>query len=410
MRLKRIIVVGGGLTGLFAGVLAANHGAKVTIAMKGSGGLGLSHGCIDILDRSSPSRSLARLPEYHPYSLTGVQVLKDAISKFRTIMQDAGYPFRGRLSKSMSLLTGLGTIKRTCFAPAGIAQGDLNAGGSIVLGQLVGFRDYFPHLIQRQARRAGFKIAKVIDLPLVDPTKLRDAYSMDYALRFEDPSWRKDIFRMWRPLLPGVKRLGLPAILGLHNHREILNEMEESLGVDIFEIPSLPPSIPGLRIERILLQQARILGVRIIEGAAVIGRVDGRSRGKRVAGVAVLSKGHSTQIDADIVLLATGGILNGGLVGQQDHRIRESVFDLPVRHPAARSDWVGSSIFHLQPYACAGIHVNSRMQPLGFNEKPFFTNLFAAGGLLAGPDRSFEGSRQGIDLATAFCAVEEALK
>jgi anaerobic glycerol-3-phosphate dehydrogenase len=50
------------------------------------------------------------------------------------------------------------------------------------------------------------------------------------------------------------------------------------------------------------------------------------------------------------------------------------------------------------------------MQPLGLDEKPMFKNLFAAGGLLTGSDRSIEGSRQGIDLATAYCAVNEALR
>ena len=408
--MTHIIVIGGGLTGLFAGVLAADQGARVTIAMKGHGGLALSHGCIDILNRSAPSRSLASLPEHHPYKLAGKNNLKEAVSIFRDLMQQAAYPFTGKLSKSMPLLTAMGSIKRTCFAPAGIAQGDLNSGGSIVLGRLASCRDFYPDMIRKQARKAGIKIAKVIELPLLEPPRHRDAYTMDYALRFEDSAWRAEIIRMWRPLLPGVKRLGLPAILGLQNHCEILAELEESLGVEVFEIPTLPPSIPGLRIERILLRQAQGLGIHIIEGTGAIGRVDGRSRGKRVSGVVLHSSNRPIKLDADAVLLATGGILNGGLVTQQDHRFRESVFDLPLRHPTNRSDWVGLSLFHQQAYASTGVGVNSRMQPLGLDEKPIFNNLFAAGGLLAGSDRSIEGSRQGIDLATAYCAVSEALR
>jgi glycerol-3-phosphate dehydrogenase subunit B len=49
------------------------------------------------------------------------------------------------------------------------------------------------------------------------------------------------------------------------------------------------------------------------------------------------------------------------------------------------------------------------MQPLNVDGKPIFDNLFAAGGLLAGADRGMEGSRQGIDLATAYRAIEAAL-
>ena len=408
--MTHIIVIGGGLTGLFAGILAADQGAEVTITMKGRGGLALSHGCIDVLDRSAPSRALSSLSEHHPYKLAGKNNLQDAISRFRDLMQQAGYPYSGKLSKSMSLLTAMGSIKRTCFAPAGIAQGDLNSGGQIVLGRFASFRDFYPDMIQIQARKAGIKIATIIDLPLLEPPSHRDGYPMDFALRFEDSSWLSEIIRMWRPLLPGVKRLGLPAVLGLQNHCEILEELEDSLGIEVFEIPSLPPSIPGIRIERILLRQAQALGVKIIEGAGAIGRVDGRSRGKRVSGVVLHSINRTIQFDADAVLLATGGILNGGLVAQQDHRLRESVFDLPVDYPPNRLNWVGMSLFQQQAYASTGVFVNSRMQPIGFDEKPMFNNLFAAGGLLAGSDRSFEGSRQGIDLATAHCAVYEALR
>jgi anaerobic glycerol-3-phosphate dehydrogenase len=34
-----------------------------------------------------------------------------------------------------------------------------------------------------------------------------------------------------------------------------------------------------------------------------------------------------------------------------------------------------------------------------------YENVFAVGGLLAGADRNSEGSREGIDLATAWAAV-----
>jgi anaerobic glycerol-3-phosphate dehydrogenase len=226
--LTHLIIVGGGLTGLFASIVAADRGVKVTTVFKGRGGLSISHGCLDVLDRSSPSRSLSLLPEQHPYQLARKSNLKDAISKFRDLMLHGGYPFSGKISKSMSILTALGSIKRTSFAPAGIARGDLHSGGSIVLGHFSGFRDFYPRMIQKRASKAGVKIAKVIDLPLLEPPDRRDAYSTDYALLFEDSGWREEIIRMWRPLLPGVRRLGLPAVLGVLNHCEIHEELEES--------------------------------------------------------------------------------------------------------------------------------------------------------------------------------------
>jgi anaerobic glycerol-3-phosphate dehydrogenase len=38
-----------------------------------------------------------------------------------------------------------------------------------------------------------------------------------------------------------------------------------------------------------------------------------------------------------------------------------------------------------------------------------FENLLAIGGVLAGADRAHEGSRQGIDIATAYRAIEVLL-
>lgn len=103
--MTHIIIIGGGLTGLFASIVAADRGAKVTSVFKGRGGLSLSHGCIDVLDRSAPSRSLTLLPDHHLYQLAGKANLKDAISKFRDLMLYAEYPFTGKLSKSISFLT-----------------------------------------------------------------------------------------------------------------------------------------------------------------------------------------------------------------------------------------------------------------------------------------------------------------
>jgi anaerobic glycerol-3-phosphate dehydrogenase len=49
------------------------------------------------------------------------------------------------------------------------------------------------------------------------------------------------------------------------------------------------------------------------------------------------------------------------------------------------------------------------MQPCDSDGRPFFANVFACGGLLGGADRRTEGSREGIDLVTAYAAVEAAL-
>jgi hypothetical protein len=48
------------------------------------------------------------------------------------------------------------------------------------------------------------------------------------------------------------------------------------------------------------------------------------------------------------------------------------------------------------------------MQPLDERGEVIYPNVLAVGGLLAGADRTSEGSREGIDLATTWKAMQSA--
>jgi anaerobic glycerol-3-phosphate dehydrogenase len=52
-----------------------------------------------------------------------------------------------------------------------------------------------------------------------------------------------------------------------------------------------------------------------------------------------------------------------------------------------------------------GVRVNTQLQPVDADGEVISPNLFAIGGILAGADRISEGSREGIDLATAWKVV-----
>jgi glycerol-3-phosphate dehydrogenase subunit B len=325
------------------------------------------------------------------------------------VTREAEYPLSGNLKRNFQLPTATGTVHPTSYAPLQLSQGDLGIESSITLGKLEYFRDFYPHMAAANLRRAGIAIRGVIELPIPNAPTRRDAYATDIARLFDDVLWRKETARIWKPRLAGIHRLGLPAVLGLYHPMEALNDMQEQLGVSLFEIPILPPSIPGLRLERILRQKALQIGVFFIEGSQAVGQIVKKSKRRRVSGVTLQTAGGPRLHKADVVILATGGVLNGGLVSLQDGRFQESVFDLPVSYIENRAAWTTLSPFDSQPYATYGLAVNDRMQPLNANGVAIFENLFAAGGLLAGADRAMERSRQGIDLATAYRAIEVAL-
>jgi glycerol-3-phosphate dehydrogenase subunit B len=85
------------------------------------------------------------------------------------------------------------------------------------------------------------------------------------------------------------------------------------------------------------------------------------------------------------------------------------VFDLPVAINPDVDQWTVENAQKPQPFARIGIRVDEDMRPLGVDHQPLFKNLFAAGGIIGGSDRSSEGSRQGIDIATAYRAASRAI-
>lgn len=404
-----LVVVGSGLTGLFAAAIAARRGARVTLISAGRGGLAISHGCIDTSAGDPLPAAFRTLPRDHPYSLAGMAALHAGLVALQELAHEAGSAYVGGLAEGLRLPTALGSLHSTTLAPESMAAGDVRQGRPFALAGFPGYRDFYPALASDLLARQGCSVTAVLELPLLDAPRHRDAYAPDLARLFDDPRRLEEIARAWKPRLAGIASLGLPAVLGYERSREVFDRLQERLGSRFFEIPTLAPSVTGLRLERLLRRAGLSAGVQFIEGAPAVGQVDGRSGGRRVSGVVARTAGGPRVYPAGSVLLATGGLLHGGLIARPDGRIQESVFDLPVEGGADRSRWTSASPFASQPYARFGIRVDAEMRPLGRGAAPIFENLHAAGGVLAGADRSLEGSRQGIDLATAQRAVEAIL-
>ncbi len=405
--MRRVLVIGAGLTGLFAAAVAGRRGASVTLVTDGRGGLELSHGCIDILEPPLSPTAIEQLPESHPYRLAGIERIHAAVATLREILEEQDLEYVGSWERNLCLPSAAGSMHATAFAPAGLAAAAPSDGDGFHLGALASFRDFSADYAAQALRREGRSVAGVVALPLPRLPPGRDLYATDLARLFDGPEWRQDTLRAWKPPLTGVRRLGLPAVLGLVHAQAARAAAEEELGIPLFEIPTLPPSVPGLRLERALRRSAQAVGVHLIEGAHATGLVEGPVG--RVAGVVCDSAGGPRPHHADAVILATGGVLHGGLVFRARGTVQESVFDLPVQHSPKRRDWTAESLFASQPYASFGVINGAGFRPVGADGEPVFENLFAAGGLLGGCDRTMEGSRQGIDLVSGYCAVEEAL-
>jgi len=245
-----------------------------------------------------------------------------------------------------------------------------------------------------------------VDVPAVRARHPQTTVTL--AALLEDRAVLDELIGAVRPHAAGCDRIGLPAVLGLTRHEEVLRAVEEGLGLPVFEIPTLPPSVPGVRLFEALRAQAARRGVRITIGSEIIEKV---AQGDHVTAVGTEAAARVQRHSAGIFILATGGILGGGIVAGRDGALREVALDLPIEGPSSRQSWFAPLALAPQGHAIfrAGIRVNGAMQPVDARGNVVYRNVYAAGAVLAGADVWREKSHEGVAWSTGFRAAEAAI-
>ena len=419
-----LLIIGAGLAGLSAAYTAAKNGLKVRIITKG---LATSHwnaGTVDVLgyngtgaDNDAPRQPVARPLDTvttfsqehpsHPYALLTPASIANALESFKMWAQEAGLPYVGASTAGDNWLlpSPIGAARPTFLAPRAQTAGDLLRQEPFVIVGFRGLRDFFPELIASNLTSQGHA-ARAVFLPLELLTDKGDRNTIQLAQALDDSLRTARLGRELKGIVKAGERIGLPAILGMDNHTRIIEDLRAQTGAPVFEIPTLPPSVPGFRLHKALTRQLGALGVRIELNQEAIGfqAVDGR-----VAWVETATSSRPLRHRAKTFLLATGGILGAGFNTDHNGRVWEVVFDLPLTVPQRRSQW-----FHPQfmdpsghPVFQGGVTVNQKFQPLGSDGQPVYSNLWAAGGLLADADPINERSLEGIAVATGVSAAQQ---
>lgn len=402
-----LVVVGAGLSGLMTALLAARRGAKGVVVARGLGNLHSGTGCVGVLGYTlrgtivkSPTRSLTRALKDragHPYLLAGRDALESGVAALKEVCEAAGYPLAGDLGSNFVLPTALGAPLPVCLVPESMAGGDQSGdGGPWLLVGLASWRDF-------DAGHAAANLGqgvRAVELELPDSPLDPNLTTLEIARRFDDPDFRVSVARLVSGSLDGAERVGFPAVLGLHDAPAALADLEAKLGCPVFEVPTLPPSVPGVRLYEVLRRAVLALGGEIVLGPAVRGWMEG----DEVQGVRTYGPGGQRKVAAGSVVLATGGLLGGGLEAGMDGTLRETAFDLPVDAPPP-DDWFDPLFMGRHAIFESGVRVDAAMRPVSAAGDVVSERLYAVGGLLAGADRLGELSAEGIDLATAAGAV-----
>ncbi len=407
-----VLVVGAGLAGLTAVWQLASQQKAVWLLSKGWGATHWVSGCIDVLGYypvaesqpvESPGVTLAKLiadQPGHPYALVGLAGVEAALEAFQALCAEAGYPLHGSLSKNWLLPSAVGTFRPTCLAPETMIAGDLRRDEPMLIVGLKQLVDFYPTLVAANLAKQGVQAtALMLDLPRLAQRNFNTPTII--ASFMEQADFRAEVAQHIKPKLGKARRVGLPAVLGQRPSLAVKHDLEARLGVPVFEIPGLPPSLPGMRLQAILLQAIEQAGGRVYHGLEGVGI---ESEGRRVTAVYTEAASRRKPHRFAHYVVATGGILGGGITTNHRGEAREVIFDLPVTVPENRQEWFEQDFMDPQghPVYRAGLRVNTQFQPLGGDSQPVYENVFAAGTTLSHSEVIRERSFEGVAVSTGF--------
>jgi glycerol-3-phosphate dehydrogenase subunit B len=423
-----VLVIGGGLAGATAALAAAEEDVQVRLVSYKQSTLRHASGLIDVLGYTpagegplvDPFDALEGLPDGHPYERVGTEAVREALEFFDDIAGDA---YHGAHTDANALVpTHGGTVKPTARYPASTAEGLASDNRDTLLVGFETLPDFEAPLAAAHLEAAGapFRARGVtVQFPglVRDDAKVtRYAHLLDHdeavTTAAGETTARDALAETVRGHLEDETRVGFPAVLGDDHAGEVRADLGDRLGVDVFEVPMGPPSLPGMRLEDLLYDALEEAGVRVTTGVPVVDyETDGDGMGAddsdRIGRVIVDRHGAEVPHRADQYVLATGGLVGKGVESERE-RVFEPIFDCHVPHAADRYEWFVDDVFGDQPYAQFGLPVDRELRPLDAGDEPEFRNLRAAGAVVGGYDFAAEKSGSGVSLATGYVAGQRA--
>lgn len=419
-RTTDILVVGSGMAGLMAAIVASGQGKRVTLLSRGCGSLNIGSGCVDVLGyvngqpvEGQPLDALDSLPEQHPYRLVGKEGVAEAFKTLCAVSARHGAPLEAAANGNRRVPTILGTLKPTCLTLPSCRGELLEAAASALVVSIEGLKDSHPALVTSQLRRYSHLAAVTwheahLENPI--PGAHRNLSPLDIARYVESPegtAWLATGLRKALRATPADVVL-LPPVCGLSN--AAWEAVAAAVPVPLVEMPTLPPGVGGLRLYTALKSELQARDVDMVENALV---TEAECDGKLCAALVAETACGRRRFAAKAFVMATGGFMGGGFLSSPGEA-RETVFGLPVLQadgsplPARPEDWSDQNIFGNHAFASAGVMVNAAMSPLRIDGTPALNNVFFAGRSVGGYDFASEKSGNGVAVATAWRAALSA--
>ena len=420
-----VAVVGAGLSGLLTAIRLTERGARVVVLAQGNGATHWAGGPIDVgvaPGAATPADAVALLASRpgHPYAVLQDDVAP-ALDWFIGLTRTGGLPHVGALDGAFGALpTGIGGTRPVAIVPAAQAEAlrPWEAGERLLLVGQAGFKDFWPRAVAASLSRpevwTGRSRPARVDGLVVDLPELGARHNLN-ALRisdhFDGPDWRRRALDSIARAVDAAAgrdavRVGLPAAIGCRVHAEAWADTLQRLGRPAFELPLVPPGIPGIRLYNLLRAELIARGGRLLLGEPVA-RVE--SRDGRIVSVSTTAATREVVTRVGAVVLATGGIEGGGLAGDPGGRVVDTVLGLPIDAPPIDAWMRGDALDPGgMPIAGVGVRTDAALRPIDPArpaDGPIFENVRVVGNSIGGQRWLRERCGDGVAIASAWRAA-----
>jgi glycerol-3-phosphate dehydrogenase subunit B len=296
-----VLVIGEGISGVTAAAAACRQGARVTLVSKGPGTFVLGTACVDLAGLDWNTLVIGKC---------GVTEVEEAIGFFLELTAGAGCAYEGGLRERRLVPTIMGTFAEVSLAPRQLWKGGPRGAGKTVV--VVGIENVFafdPNFVAERlsvhSKEMGLSTsyrAAAIKLPEIHGqhwlTPLDIASEID-----RDSFYLQALIAALKPVVQDADLLIMPGVLGLNSGDDDFRNLEDEICCTICELPTLPPSIPGLRLLRRLESRLATMGAEICTGFSVQKLC---MDGDRCTGAVLDTPGKPRNVPADCVILAAG--------------------------------------------------------------------------------------------------------
>lgn len=402
------IIIGGGLSGLTAGIALASAGKRVAIFSAGQSSLQFSSGSLELLnnigDRQvvSPIEDFDLLDVKHPYRRIGRERWRELLGHVQPLLTEAGINASGDPLRNRWRLTPLGKVKPAWLTLDDIAtftSPDKMPWRRVAIVNITDFQDFYPQFIAAALDRRGVD-SSIHSVTIPKLEELRRSSSEMRAptvARLLDSDAIRQIAGRLNVLARDVDALIMPAVVGMRDDRS-LTLLRRLVTKPIYFITTMPASVPGIRTQALLEAHFKKLGGVLFPGDTVT-QADMDNR--RIKAIYTINHGDEP-FRADSYILATGSFYSRGLMAMPD-RIVETTFGLDVDAPADRSEWYSPDLYDPQPFMTFGVATDKYFRPS--IDGATIENLFAAGAIIGGCNPLKEGCGAGVAMLTALAVA-----